>query len=499
MATESEAGGRAPSRLVRWGWPLGVFAVCALVLGLFAWDRVRRPSPQFHFIDLAWSFLHGRLDTDTPRVRQGDAKDDPWAPRGFYEAIDRQSQGGGGQPSWNDWSSFRVLELKGGDIVKGVFPWRDQKGERKNEFHTLSGELYQIDCRKDVKKGCYGASPEALKYHVSFPPAPGVLMMPLVAVWGYNVNDVLFTLFFAGLNGMLVFGLLQSLALRGHSTRTRAENLWLTAMFVFGTVSFFSSIRGEVWFTALVVGVTFNLAAIWAAIDLRRPLLAGLFVGLGMATRTPLAFSALLIGLLALFPDGRLRRDGWGRVIGRLAMFAVPVAGVLATLMVYNYARFENVFEFGHTFLQEGARPSIRDHGLLSGWFLPNNIGPALVHAPVFTFEGGPFIRISKHGLGLLWTTPALLLLFGSPKRDGIFWPLVATAFVVALPGLFYQNTGWVQFGYRFSLDWLPFLVVALAVGGRRFDWRFKALVLWGIAVNTLGAVTFDRVHSMYY
>ncbi|NLY95495.1 MAG: hypothetical protein GXY23_15895, partial [Myxococcales bacterium] len=61
-----------------------------------------------------------------------------------------------------------------------------------------------------------------------------------------------------------------------------------------------------------------------------------------------------------------------------------------------------------------------------------------------------------------------------------------------------YQNSGWVQFGPRFVLDWLPLGVVLLALGGRRFGPAFKLLVVASIAVNAFGAVTFDR-HYVFY
>ena len=48
------------------------------------------------------------------------------------------------------------------------------------------------------------------------------------------------------------------------------------------------------------------------------------------------------------------------------------------------------------------------------------------------------------------------------------FSALALTALAVALPTLFYQNTGWVQFGPRFSLDYLPLLFVLVALSGRR-------------------------------
>ena len=48
--------------------------------------RILAPSPQFHFVDLAHSFLDGRLDTDTPRERSGTPRDDD-AP-GYREACE---------------------------------------------------------------------------------------------------------------------------------------------------------------------------------------------------------------------------------------------------------------------------------------------------------------------------------------------------------------------------------------------------------------------------
>ena len=58
---------------------------------------------------------------------------------------------------------------------------------------------------------------------------------------------------------------------------------------------------------------------------------------------------------------------------------------------------------------------------------------------------------------------------------------------------LLYQNSGWRQFGYRFSNDYSVFLFMLLAVGGRRFGALFHGAALWGVAWNLFGAVTFDR------
>jgi len=482
-------------------WALGVFVASLLILALFSWDRLLSPSPHFHFVDLASSFLDGRLDTDTPRKTFKAVADDPDAPPGYVEAVERATSGPEGQrQGWNDWASYRILTLKDGQELRGVFPWKDQKDDRRHEFHSLKGETYHVECAREVKSGCYGNKAEHVRFYVSFPPFPAVVMTPLVAIWDYAVNDVWVTLVFAAFNAALLFLLLQFLVRRGHSDRSREDNLWLTVLFIFGTVYLFSAIRGEVWFTALIMGVTLHLGALFFLVDLRRNLLVGgLLVGLAMATRTPLVFLCVLPVLHVLWTDDGFRKSDWAGAFGKAIQLGVPVALLLGVLLWYNAVRWDNPLEFGHTYLVEGMRDSIRRHGLMSSWFFGGNLSAAFLNPPVLTWEGGTPLRITHHGLGLLWTTPVLCLLVASPNRTPLFKKLLVAALVVALPGLFYQNTGWQQFGYRFGLDWLPLLVVAFAVGGRPLTWRVKTLILVGVAVNVFGAITFGRMAHFYY
>jgi hypothetical protein len=63
----------------------------------------------------------------------------------------------------------------------------------------------------------------------------------------------------------------------------------------------------------------------------------------------------------------------------------------------------------------------------------------------------------------------------------------------VALPGFLYQNNGWQQFGFRFSLDYTPYLILLLALSGRALDGVFWLLAAIGVAVNAWGAAVFNR------
>jgi hypothetical protein len=58
---------------------------------------------------------------------------------------------------------------------------------------------------------------------------------------------------------------------------------------------------------------------------------------------------------------------------------------------------------------------------------------------------------------------------------------------------LLYQNSGWVQFGFRFSNDVAPFFFVLLAVNGVKINRLWLAAFAIALAVNAFGAWSFDR------
>ena len=116
--------------------------------------------------------------------------------------------------------------------------------------------------------------------------------------------------------------------------------------------------------------------------------------------------------------------------------------------------------------------------GLFSYHYLGKNLGVALTSLPWLPAKdaaaafGAPF-KINEHGLALWFTTPLYFWLLwpkrfdGQPERK---WLYVVSAVSAALPAaldLLYQNTGWRQFGYRFSNDYAVLLFVLLAIGAR--------------------------------
>jgi hypothetical protein len=350
------------------------------------------------------------------------------------------------------------------------------------------------------------------KWYVPFPPFPALLILPLVWLAGSaeHVADGRFFLLLSGIAPAGLFLSLEKLSRLGRSARSQRENATLALLFAFGTVYFFSAVQGTVWYAAHVVAA--GLAALYLlfALEAQRPLLAGTMLALGFATRTPLLFAApLFVFELArvCFPDGMSLATSPGAALAaldrrrfakELAWFALPVAVVLGITFALNAARFGDPFEVGYRYLEVVWRARIEKWGLFSFHYLGRNLAVVLTSLPWLGEANAPF-RVTGHGLALWVTTPFYFWLLWPKRTRAPHLALAVTAALVALPSLFYQNSGWVQFGYRFSNDYAVFLFALFAVGGRRTGAAFAVLGAWAIVVNAFGAATFNRAEGAPY
>lgn len=384
----------------------------------------------------------------------------------------------------NDWASYETLSLKGasaqtyGPTVKGFFV---HQSKLKNHFRSLERQDLEIP-KRDIEL-------REKSYFVSFPPGPALLLTPLVGVFGYGVNDVLFTLVFGALNLMLVFVLIRRVAERYERRHSIQEQIWLTLFFGFSTCHFWLAVQGRVWFTALVVGSTFHLLYLIFAMNLKRPFWAGVCLAMAFSTRATLLFSACFI-FLEIWSS---RRAIDGKVLLRKSiLFAAPCLIVGCTLLMLNWIRFEHPFEFGHTYLAGGNLQRIRDFGLFDPSFIGRNLSAMLTLVPKLSLTS-PYLSLSKHGMTVLLSSPALLFLLWRGQSNDVSRRAIGVAAILLIPILLYQNTGWEQFSFRFLMDLLPLLMVVIAAKGVPLTRLIKGLVVVGIMVNLFGAISFQR------
>jgi hypothetical protein len=454
---------------------LAVFATGLVVYAIAAWGRIWQPSTAPHFVYQADAWLHGSV------AIAASCGDPGQRPCGKTETP---------LPA-DDWATVETVELADGTVVQGR-----RLVQARGSFRQLDGTIIPVaSIQRSVGYTAY----------VSFPPIPSLLMLPGAALSGREGNDVIPTLLVAALILPLTLLLLRRLAEAKLSERSVRDDLWLVGMLAFGSVLFFSAVQGKVWYTAHVVGVALALVYAWASIEARRPIIAGLALGAAALTRTAMAFMVLLF----VFETWRMAGDGDWRAKLRamrapLLRFAVPVVALAIAGAVYNYIRFESPTEFGHSYLALGNRQPVRQQlqieqwGLASYHYLARNLAVAFTLLPELGNAKAPWIQISGHGLAMWVTTPALVLLLWPRTKGPLHRVLWLTTLVVALPSLCYMNSGWFQFGYRFSLDYMVFLVMLLAVGGRPLGYVAKALIIAGVVVNLFGAYTFDRKNEYY-
>ncbi len=421
-----------------------LFAIGLAVYGLLAGSRLGRQSQAPQFVYQADAWLHGHAAIQPPLVD-------------------------------NDWAKLETVKLTDGREVQG------RRMTTRPMLQTITGAEIAL---AQVK-----APAIATTWYMSFPPFPTLVMLPSAAIAGRAGNDVVPTVVIAALILPLAFLLLRRLAQAGLSLRSPRDDLWLVAMLAFGSVLFFTAVQGKVWYTAHVVGLVLALVYAFASIEAKYPLLAGLALGAAALTRTPMAFMFPLFVLEAWRMNAPLARS--------LVRFALPVLAFAALGMAYNYARFHSLTEFGHTYLDVRQQAQIEQWGLASYHYLARNLAVAFTLLPEWLGHA-PWISIGGHGLALWFTTPILAFLAWPRDKPAIHRALWITVALVAIPSLLYQNSGWVQFGYRFSLDYFVFLVMLVAIGGRPLNALAKILIVLGIAINLFGAYTFDRDWSYY-
>jgi hypothetical protein len=421
-----------------------LFAIGLVVYGGVAWDRLGHPSADPHFVLQADAWLHGKTTIAPPLV--GD-----------------------------DWAQVETVVLTDDSEARG------RRLTTRPAFRTLDHrELPLTQIQRSLGKTAY----------MSFPPFPTVLMLPVAAIAGRAGNDTVPTLLVAAAILPLTLLVLRRLRRAKLSARTDQEDLWLVAALAFGSVLFFSAVQGQVWFTAHVVGVALALVYVWASIEAEHPVIAGLALGAASLTRTAMAFMVVFF----VFEAWRVHRRA---LLRPLVAFFVPIAAFAIAGCAYNLVRFGAPTEFGHTYLEVRQQAQIEQYGLASVHYLARNLAVVLTLLPRFT-AGPPYVQISGHGLALWLTTPVLVFLVWPRGRHPLRRALWLSVLVVALPSLLYQNSGWFQFGYRFSLDYMVLLIALLAIDGRPLGRLAKVLIAIGIAINLFGALTFNRDPRFY-
>ena len=341
-------------------------------------------------------------------------------------------------------------------------------------FH---GRLYLVNGPSWLELARYGE-----KGYVINPPAPTLFLMPWVAIWGLSTNQVIVSM----LVGAVAIGFFWiAVTQLGWSFRFRVA---MTVLVAFGTNFCWVTTTGSVWMLAHVSAVFFLMVALVETTSKNRPWLVALLVGLAGLSRLPtfLAFPFFAYTV------------GWGvntrgSLIRRLAIFGSVLVVMGGLYLLYTYGEYGTI-SLGYERGQFVNEPWF-SKGLFSISYIPRQLNAIFFQGPVL-IDKFPFFKPSFVGLGLFFTTPALLYMFRASSKDKMTLAALGGLLLTSIPMLTYGVTGFLQFGYRFSLDILPFMVILVASGMRyRLNWLKIAVIVLSVGINLWGTLAFNKLN----
>jgi hypothetical protein len=317
------------------------------------------------------------------------------------------------------------------------------------------------------------------RIYVPFAPFPGIALMPIVAVFGPAIADQWET----GINAALAatsVGLAWWFAGRA-GVRNLVDRSFLVVLLGFSTQIWWVTTRGGVWHTGQLIATILTLACLIEAWGSRRAWLIGLLAGFAFLTRAPLAFAipfyALLLAGDAIWEP---RHWPWRTWFG----LAVGVLPSIVFFFWYNFVRFGSPLESGYALATlAGWLEAQRQLGLFSTAHIAMNIDYLFLHTPR-RIDEFPFFQPDGLGMSIFITSPGLLYAVRAQWRSSRTWWLAGAALLVLIPTLLYYGGGWLQYGYRYALDSIPFVWALCALAAVRDQDRRESIGLAGAAIG---------------
>ncbi len=332
-------------------------------------------------------------------------------------------------------------------------------------------------------------------FYVPFAPFPAVALMPLVALVGAVTADQ----WESGVNAFLAaagVGMCWWLLGRTGVDR-RSDRIWLTVLFGFSTQILWVTTRGGVWHTGHLIATILTFVCLIELWGRQRAWLIGLVAGAAFLTRAPLALAVPFYALMLTSPTSwPLNRAGEyierARVVPwrSWAWLCIGVLPSVVAFFAYNQVRFGRPLESGYAlatlppFLEV-----LRQQGLFALVHVPMNLNYFLVHLPV-PIPTFPFFQPDGLGMSVLLTSPGLLFAAMADWRERRSWLLLGVTVAVLVPTLLYYGGGWLQYGYRYFLDSVPFVIALCglaAVYRTTVGSGWRALIVLGVVVNAVG------------
>jgi hypothetical protein len=356
-----------------------------------------------------------------------------------------------GETVYNHFMLLAEAFLKGKFYIEGTYPWLEKVPLDENKFYVTN------------------------------PPAPAILIMPFVYFLGREFPQHIFGHLFG--MGIVITTYLLSLKIK----KDIRLAIFSSVAIGLGSIVWYLSSIGSTWYLGQLVSAFFLTWTLLEIIDKSRPVLLGILMGLTFLSRSHMALTFPLIVIMNWKKFKKLKK---------LSMLILTFSIFAGFGFYYNYARFGNPLSNGYSLIPDVDTSPWFDKGLWNPVYLEKNLKIMFLKLPIIS-KDFPYLIPSLGGMSILLTSPIFLLAFIKSKCDKIIklsWiSIIITLFIVASHG----GTGFTQFGYRFAVDFYPFLMLILIkklskINLGKIHWF---LLFVSILVNTWGVIFINKLN----
>jgi hypothetical protein len=317
------------------------------------------------------------------------------------------------------------------------------------------------------------------RYYIAVGPLQILAYLPFAAVPALQSNGGYLAALLVGIpTAWLSLPLARAYGAKGSTA------YWIAALTAFGTLLFYTAVVGNFYYLAHVESFLALVLFLIEWAGRRRPIVLGACLALSFLARPTTLLAAIPFGISLLWQ----RRDSVRELAAAAIGFAVPVGAALVAYGWYDWVRFGSPLQAGYalTYLPQPGLAARRALGVFSLEQLPENLRLAFL-APFQTIGKFPFVKADPYGLSMVLVSPALFTALWAGFRNRRAQLMWIAAALVAIPVFLYYGGGYVQYGFRYSLDFTPFVVVLVAMGSSRWSGRIERLLI----VASIASVTY--------
>jgi len=315
------------------------------------------------------------------------------------------------------------------------------------------------------------------KFFVVHPPMPAILLAPFVLIFKERFEQQ----YLAHILGALIPVVVFNLALK--IKRDLKLALWSSILSGAGNIIWFLSSVGSSWYLGQITACLFLTIAIKNLISTKDAFKIGVFLGAAYLSRINILISLpfFLIGMRS-----KTKKDYLKLLLGLLPFFAFN--------SFYNFIRYNTIFDVGYAKI-----PGIFDEpwyqkGLVNIIYISSHLKIFLLGLPKIK-DSFPYIIPSWAGMAIWLTTPAFIFSLFTPLKEKLVKLAWLSIFLISLIIFSHGSTGFTQFGYRFAVDFYPFLffLTIKGVAKTRLKKMHWLLLIISIIVNLWGVLWINK------